>query len=187
MRRGSGSDPGVNGHCAAGLPGVGKTHLAISLAVAAAESGRRVYCSTLAGLVESRQDAKAAGNPSRAGSGRPRLLSAEAVCPCVASLGQRSMSCSNCDSVRRERPSYGNPPGPTWISPEARESWGFVLLTTNSPAHPPPAPAPSSVPRRPVPYASLARRTYHRGVPAIAPNTTNAGSNPNWTMASKPC
>ena len=48
-----------------GPPGVGKTHLAISLAIAAAESGRRVYYGTLAGLVESLQDAKAAGNLAR--------------------------------------------------------------------------------------------------------------------------
>ena len=48
-----------------GPPGVGKTHLAISLAVAAAESGRRVYYGTLAGLIESLMDAKAAGDLSR--------------------------------------------------------------------------------------------------------------------------
>ncbi len=48
-----------------GPPGVGKTHLAISLAIAAAESGRRVYYGTLAGLIESLQDAKAAGNLAR--------------------------------------------------------------------------------------------------------------------------
>ena len=48
-----------------GPPGVGKTHLAISLAIAAAESGRRVYYGTLAGLVESLQDAKAAGSLAR--------------------------------------------------------------------------------------------------------------------------
>ena len=48
-----------------GPPGVGKTHLAISLAVAAAESGRRVYYGTLAGLIESLMDAKAAGELSR--------------------------------------------------------------------------------------------------------------------------
>lgn len=44
---------------------VGKTHLAISLAVAAAEFGRRVYYGTLAGLIESLMDAKAAGELSR--------------------------------------------------------------------------------------------------------------------------
>ena len=48
-----------------GPPGVGKTHLAISLAIAAAESGRRVYYGTPAGLVESLAEAKAAGNPGR--------------------------------------------------------------------------------------------------------------------------
>jgi DNA replication protein DnaC len=34
-----------------GPPGVGKTHLAISLAIAAAEHGRRVYYGTLADLI----------------------------------------------------------------------------------------------------------------------------------------
>jgi DNA replication protein DnaC len=34
-------------------PGVGKTHLAISLAIAAAQSGRRVYYGTLADLITS--------------------------------------------------------------------------------------------------------------------------------------
>ena len=48
-----------------GPPGVGKTHLAISLAIAAAESGRRVYYGTLAALIESLAEAKAAGNLSR--------------------------------------------------------------------------------------------------------------------------
>ena len=48
-----------------GPPGVGKTHLAISLAVAAAESGRRVYYGTLAGLIESLMEAKAAGELPR--------------------------------------------------------------------------------------------------------------------------
>ena len=36
-----------------GPPGVGKTHLAISLAIAAAQSGRRVYYGTLADLITS--------------------------------------------------------------------------------------------------------------------------------------
>ena len=48
-----------------GPPGVGRTHLAISLAIAAAQSGRRVYYGTLAGLIESLTEAKAAGNLSR--------------------------------------------------------------------------------------------------------------------------
>ena len=39
--------------------------LAISLAIAAAEAGRRVYYGTLAGLIESLTEAKAAGNLSR--------------------------------------------------------------------------------------------------------------------------
>ena len=48
-----------------GPPGVGKTHLAISLAIAAAESGRRVYYGTLVGLLESLEAARAAGQLAR--------------------------------------------------------------------------------------------------------------------------
>lgn len=44
-----------------GPPGVGKSHLAISLAIAAAEYGRRVYYGTLVDLIDSLQQAKAAG------------------------------------------------------------------------------------------------------------------------------
>ncbi len=44
-----------------GPPGVGKTHLAISLAIAAAEYGRRVYYGTLADLITSLEEAKASG------------------------------------------------------------------------------------------------------------------------------
>jgi DNA replication protein DnaC len=44
-----------------GPPGVGKTHLAISLAIAAAQRGRRVYYGTLADLITSLEEAKAAG------------------------------------------------------------------------------------------------------------------------------
>jgi DNA replication protein DnaC len=44
-----------------GPPGVGKTHLALSLAVAAAEHGRRVYFTTLADLLHSLEDAQVGG------------------------------------------------------------------------------------------------------------------------------
>lgn len=44
-----------------GPPGVGKTHLALSLAVAAAQSGRRVYYGTLADLIASLEEAQLAG------------------------------------------------------------------------------------------------------------------------------
>lgn len=45
-----------------GPPGVGKTHLAISLAIAAAQRGRRVYYGTLADLITSLEEAQAAGH-----------------------------------------------------------------------------------------------------------------------------
>ena len=48
-----------------GPPGVGKTHLAISLAIAAAEYGRRVYYATLADLITSLEEAQQAGHLTR--------------------------------------------------------------------------------------------------------------------------
>jgi len=48
-----------------GPPGVGKTHLAVSLAIAAAQYGRRVYYSTLADLINSLEEAQAAGRLTR--------------------------------------------------------------------------------------------------------------------------
>ena len=48
-----------------GPPGVGKTHLAISLAIAAAQNGRRVYYGTLAELITSLEEARAAGTLAR--------------------------------------------------------------------------------------------------------------------------
>ena len=44
-----------------GPPGVGKTHLAIGLAIATAQSGRRVYYGTLGDLISSLEEAQAAG------------------------------------------------------------------------------------------------------------------------------
>jgi DNA replication protein DnaC len=44
---------------------VGKTHLAISLAIAAAQSGRRVYYGTLADIVTSLEEASQAGRLSQ--------------------------------------------------------------------------------------------------------------------------
>jgi DNA replication protein DnaC len=48
-----------------GPPGVGKTHLAVSLAIAAAQSGRRVYYGTLIELITSLEEAQAAGQLRR--------------------------------------------------------------------------------------------------------------------------
>jgi DNA replication protein DnaC len=47
-----------------GPPGVGKTHLAISLAIAAAEHGRRVYYATLVDLISSLEAAQQANRLS---------------------------------------------------------------------------------------------------------------------------
>jgi DNA replication protein DnaC len=58
-----------------GPPGVGKTHLAISLAIAAAQSGRRVYYGSLVALIESLEQARAAGQLAR----RLRVLSYPAL------------------------------------------------------------------------------------------------------------
>jgi len=58
-----------------GPPGVGKTHLAISLAIAAAQNGRRVYYGTLVSLIESLEQARAAGQLAR----RLRVLSHPAL------------------------------------------------------------------------------------------------------------
>ena len=48
-----------------GPPGVGKTHLAISLAIRAAERGRRVYYRSLRDLVGSLQEAETKGQLRR--------------------------------------------------------------------------------------------------------------------------
>ena len=48
-----------------GPPGVGKTHLAISLAIAAAQSARRVYYGALADLITSLEEAKTIGQLGR--------------------------------------------------------------------------------------------------------------------------
>ena len=48
-----------------GPPGVGKTHLAISLAIAAAQHGRKVYYGTLVDLIASLEDAEASGGLRR--------------------------------------------------------------------------------------------------------------------------
>ena len=53
----------------------GKTHLSIGLAIAAAQSGRRVYYGTLVDLVTSLEDARAAGTLKH----RPTVLSAPSL------------------------------------------------------------------------------------------------------------
>jgi hypothetical protein len=48
-----------------GPPGVGKTHLALSLTIAAAQRGRHVYYGTLIDLITSLEEAQAAGHLAR--------------------------------------------------------------------------------------------------------------------------
>ena len=52
-----------------GPPGVGKTHLAISLAIEAAEKGRRVYYGTLADLITSVRGGASGRSPAAAAQG----------------------------------------------------------------------------------------------------------------------
>ena len=91
-----------------GSPGVGKTHLAISLAIAAAEAGRRVYYGTLAGLIlvphrgQGRRQSVAAAacaHPSGPAGGRRDRLPAglTRTAPC-------SSSRSSTPATRRPRP-----------------------------------------------------------------------------------
>ena len=62
---GAGKEPRLSEHrenvVLLGPPGVGKTHLAISLAITAAQLGRRVYYGTLVDLITSLEEAQAAG------------------------------------------------------------------------------------------------------------------------------
>ena len=60
-----------------GPPGVGKTHLAISVAITAAENGRRVYYGTLTDLIASLEEAEAAREEARAALQREEAASAE--------------------------------------------------------------------------------------------------------------
>ena len=75
-----------------GPPGVGKTHLAISLAIAAAEAGRRVYYGTLAGLIDSLMDARAAGELSR------RRRSSTGCCT-IATSSTSGATATGCGSI----------------------------------------------------------------------------------------
>jgi DNA replication protein DnaC len=78
-----------------GPPGVGKTHLAISLAIAAAQNGRRVYYGTLADLIASLEEAQAAGrlqaplkvltHPALPSSTKSAICRSAAPAPCSSS------------------------------------------------------------------------------------------------------
>ena len=85
-----------------GPPGVGKTHLAISLAIAAAEAGRRVYYGTLAGLIDSLMDARAAGELSRRLS-HPVARWSTRSAPAQPGRRRSSSSCSTPGTSGRRR------------------------------------------------------------------------------------
>ncbi len=112
---------------------MGKTHLAISLAVAA---GRRVYYGTLAGLIDSLTEAKAAGNLSR----RLRVLTHPALLV-VDEIGYLPVSQEGAVlffqliNARHERAST------VLTSNKGFEEWGHVLgdevMANRSPGRPP--------------------------------------------------
>ena len=65
-----------------GPPGVGKTHLAISLAIRAAERGRRVYYGSLRDLVGSLQEAETKGQLRRRSGSSPTIRAADETATC---------------------------------------------------------------------------------------------------------
>jgi hypothetical protein len=73
-------------------------HLAISLAIAAAESGRRVYYGTLVALIESLENARSAGQPAR----RLRVLSHSALL-IVDEIGYLPVWPRRCDPAQSRR------------------------------------------------------------------------------------
>ena len=102
-----------------GPPGVGKTHLAIRLAIAAAEAGRRVYYGTSAGLIDSLTEARAAGELSR------RLRVRELSTGNPGRVGHGWVKGYFIDVAEYERRYFPEPPddlpeGEEWI-PEARQ------------------------------------------------------------------
>ncbi len=112
----------MNGHHVAGLPGVGKSHLAISLAIAAAKSGRRVYYGTLAALIDSLAEAKTAGNLARRLKvlTHPSLLVVDEV-GYLAMTQERPILFFQLVNARHERAST------VLTSNKGFEEWGGVL------------------------------------------------------------
>lgn len=101
-----------------GPPGVGKTHLAI----AAAESGRRVYYGTLAGLIESLEQAKAAGQLSR----RLRVLTHPALLV-VDEIGYLPVSRDGAVLFFQLRNARHEQASTVLTSNKGFEEWGAIL------------------------------------------------------------
>ncbi len=72
-----------------GPPGVGTTDLAISLAIVAAESGRRVYYGTLTSLVDSLEEAAAGPMASARVEDGNRSNTGALSVPCTRQAGAR--------------------------------------------------------------------------------------------------
>ena len=81
-----------------GPPGVGKTHLAISLAIAAAQSGRRVYYGALAHLITSLEEAKTTGQRWDAASRSSPILRSWSSTRSATCRSARPAPCSSSNS-----------------------------------------------------------------------------------------
>ena len=98
-----------------GPPGVGKTHLAISLTIATAQSGRKVYYGTLTDLIDSLEEAQAAGRLNQ----RLKILTHPAL-PVMANSSTTATSTSRRCSLQTRASGAGARSCPTRSWPPRR-------------------------------------------------------------------